>query len=522
MQLRHVLTYFALLLILCTCGRAENSSVTDYIQMEPPRTATPPPPPPAPPAIEKVAEEELFFSDDAEVEVEHQLAGAIAPTEKLNENHFVATKDQPTSTFSIDADGAAYAQLRRTLREGYPVNPGEVRIEELLNYFDFDYPYTDPSHPIALNGEVSNCPWNADNQLVRIGIKGRPLAKNERPAANFVFLIDVSGSMSGRDKLPILKEGFKLFVDELGAEDRVAIVTYAGAAGVALPATSGQQKATIKEAIDELGSGGGTAGAAGIITAYAIAQQHFIPGGNNRIVIGTDGDFNVGPSSHDELIELIEQKRESGIFLTVLGVGQDNYNDHMLEQLANKGNGTMEYIDGPEQLRKVFIYDYPKFFTVAKDVKVQVKFNPERVAAYRLIGYENRVLANEDFEDDGKDAGEIGAGQSITALYEVTPRQAAPAGRPAFTIDFRYKEPDAITSRPMRLAVFDKGISFDQASSHQQFAGAVAAYGMLLRGSEYSGTAKYDDVKNWLLRSGARDDHGFKQELYELVGRSAK
>jgi Ca-activated chloride channel family protein len=275
--------------------------------------------------------------------------------------------------------------------------------------------------------------------LIRIGIKGKPLPKANRPGSNFVFLIDVSGSMSSGDKLELLKSGFNLFVDEIGTDDRVAIVTYAGRAGIVLESTPGNQKQKIKDAINSLGSGGSTAGVEGIITAYKIAQESFITGGNNRIILGTDGDFNVGISDREELVKLIEEKRESGIYLTVLGVGRGNLNDAALEQIANNGNGTYEYIDNLEQLKKVFIYEFDKFYAVAKDVKVQVKFNSSNVEAYRLMGYENRVLNEEDFEDDGKDAGEIGANQNITALYEIVPKNN-PQYRfvPTFTIDFRY------------------------------------------------------------------------------------
>jgi len=438
---------------------------------------------------------------------------------ELEENPFIDVADQAISTFSIDADGASYSNVRRFIQDDRELPPkGAVRTEELINYFHLDYPYTDASHPINLNGEVSQCPWNSDNKLIRIGMKGKPIPAAEMPASNFIFLIDVSGSMAGDDRLDLLKEGFKQFVDELTSEDRVAIVTYAGKAGVTLQSTAGDEKKKINRAINRLGSGGGTAGAEGIITAYEIAQENFIEGGNNRIVIGTDGDFNVGPSSQEELIELIEEKRDLGIFLTVLGVGRGNYNDATLEQIANHGNGTFEYIDNVEQLRKVFIYESSKFITVAKDVKVQVAFNPENVEKYRLIGYENRLLNEEDFQNDTTDAGEIGADQNITALYEIVPKVNVNFKTvPTFTIDFRYKNPDATTSIPMELEIFDEDNAFSEASDFMRFTSSVAAFSMLITDSQYKGTANYDGVINWLDNTSVSDKHNFKAEFKSLV-----
>ena len=391
--------------------------------------------------------------------------------------------------FSVDADGGSYANARRFIEQEDQLPPqASVRIEEWINYFDLDYPYTDAMHPIGLNGEVSACPWNEEHKLVRIGIKGKPIPAEGLPASNIVFLIDVSGSMNSDDKLDILKQGFKEMVDDLDANDRVAIVTYASADKVILESTPGDEKSTIKNAIKKLGAGGGTAGADGINTAYQIAQENFIEGGNNRIIIGTDGDFNIGVSDHDELIDLIEEKRETGVFITVLGVGRGNLNDHMLEQIANNGNGTYEYIDKVEQLRKVFTHEMKKFYTAAKDVKVQVEFNPQNVKAYRLIGYENRLLNQEDFEDDEKDAGEIGLDQNVTALYEIIPADAPNLKDvPTFAIDFRYKEPDSDASIPMELEIFDKGKDFSEASDFMKFTAGVASYAMLVVDSEHKG-----------------------------------
>ena len=414
--------------------------------------------------------------------------------------------------------------MRRFIQQDNQLPPkGAVRTEELINYFNLDYEYSDPTHPIALNGEVSRCPWNTSNKLIRIGMKGKPIPQNDLQSSNFVFLIDVSGSMGGEDKLELLKNGFKYFVDELESTDKVAIVTYAGSSEVVLESTSGDNKTTIKQAIDGLGSGGSTAGAEGIITAYEIAQQNFIEGGNNRIIIGTDGDFNVGPSSQEELVTLIETERDLGIFLTVLGVGRGNLNDAALEQIANNGNGTFEYIDNLEQLRKVFIYEYSKFFTVAKDVKVQVEFNSYSVEAYRLIGYENRLLNQEDFEDDNEDAGEIGANQNITVLYEIIPK-SNPNFRfvPTFTIDFRYKKPDSDNSIPLDLEIFDEGKSFNEATDFMKFTAGIASFSMLITNSQYKGSSDYDEILNWIDNVNLNDEHGFKSEFRDIVEKAER
>lgn len=437
----------------------------------------------------------------------------------IEENPFVQVSEEPISTFSIDADGASYSNVRRFIMEGGQLPPRQaIRTEELINYFNLDYPFTDPVHPISLNGEISDCPWNSQNKLIRIGIKGKPFADNEIPPSNFVFLIDVSGSMSSPDKLELLKTGFKSFVDELKPTDKVAIVTYAGSAGVVLPSTSGDETSTIKNAIDALGSGGSTAGAQGIITAYDIAEQHFIDGGNNRVILGTDGDFNVGASSQEELVTLIESKRDLGIFLTVLGVGRGNLNDAALEQIANNGNGTYEYIDSVRQLEKVFIYEFSKFFTVAKDVKVQIEFIAEHVEAYRLIGYENRLLSTEGFSDDNQDAGEIGANQSITALYEIIPADNIDSQNAlTFKIKFRYKLPDSESSQELILGVFNEGNTFNQASDYMKFTAGIASFSMLMTDSQYKGTSNYEDAINWIDDANLDDPYNFKTELGQLV-----
>lgn len=439
----------------------------------------------------------------------------------FTENPFLEAAEFPTSTFSIDADGAAYSNVRRFLDSGVLPPQAAVRTEELINYFALDYTHPTGAHPVAVSGEVAQCPWKTEHKLIRIGVKGKEIPKTDLPPSNIVLLIDVSGSMEAENKLELLKNGFKLLVDEFDSQDRIAIVTYAGSAGLKLEATSGAEKDRIKAAINELGAGGSTAGAEGITTAYDIAQENFIAGGNNRIIIGTDGDFNVGPSSQEELIDLIEEKRELGIFLTVLGVGTGNLNEGALEQIANNGNGNFEYIDNIGQAKKVFVDEFSKFYTVAKDVKIQVDFNPEVVKAYRLIGYENRLLESEDFEDDQKDAGEIGAGQNITALYEIIPSETPPAPKSnAFTIDFRYKKPNEDTSIPLTLAIEDTDHSFEQASEAFRFTASVAAFGLLLRASEYKGTVTYDEVKTWANGAKNYDPNGFRQQFVQLVERA--
>ncbi|WP_296619919.1 VWA domain-containing protein [Marivirga sp.] len=438
------------------------------------------------------------------------------------ENPFISTSEQNISTFSIDADGGSYANSRRFIMQQSMLPPnGAVRIEEFINYFDLNYPQPTDGAPIAANGEVAKCPWKADHKLIRIGIQGKDIPESQLPPSNYVFLIDVSGSMRGDDKLSLLKQGFNLLVDELTSQDQIAIVTYAGQAGLLLESTSGDQKGRIKNAINSLGSGGSTAGADGIITAYNIALDHYIEGGNNRIILGTDGDFNVGISDREQLISLVDEKRDNGIFLTTLGVGRGNLNEGTLEQIANKGNGTYEYIDKVEQLKKVFLYEKNKFYTVAKDVKVQVDFNPEIVEAFRLIGYENRILNEEDFEDDEEDAGELGAGQSITAIYEIIPNPAVgfETGR-TFSIDMRYKLPDNTSSVPFELDIVDEDKNFAESSDYMKFTAAVAAFGMQLIDSQFKGIATYKDINDWLYDTNLEDPYGYKEELKSLVNKS--
>ncbi|MFT3739692.1 MAG: VWA domain-containing protein [Breznakibacter sp.] len=432
------------------------------------------------------------------------------------ENPFLKVSDHPTSTFAVDADGGAYANMRRFLYLGQTPPKASVRIEEFINYFTFNYEDPSDGENVALNSEMSKCPWNADHCLMRIGMKGATIPQNELPYSNFVLLIDVSGSMNSSDKLGILKTGFKTLVDNLRDQDKIAIVTYAGAAAVLLESTYGDEKDRIKAAIDKLGAGGSTAGAAGISTAYEIAQSNFIPNGNNRVILGSDGDFNVGPSSTEELVKLIEEKRESGIYLTVLGVGQGNLNDYMMEQIANKGNGNYEYIDNARQIQKVFTHELSRFYTVAKDSKIQVVFNPNMVESYRLIGYENRKLKDEDFEDDTADAGEIGASQTITALYEIVLLDATVAEAYA-RFDFKYKMPNETESRSLTLDIDRMPVEIVSSSDNMRFAASVAGLGLLMKQSQYKGTLTKQMVLD--LGKGAMqfDPYGYRDEFIGLI-----
>lgn len=458
----------------------------------------------------------------------------------LEENHFKEVAHDPLSTFSVDVDKASYANVRRFLNDHQLPPPDAVRIEELINYFSYDYAAPTGEHPIAIHADATTCPWQPENLLVRVGIKGRELDMQQAPASNLVFLLDVSGSMSAPNKLPLLKQAFNMLVDHLRPQDRVAMVVYAGAAGVVLPSTPGTRKDRIRKALDQLEAGGSTAGGAGIQLAYQIAQQQFIRGGNNRVILATDGDFNVGVSSDGALVRMIEQKREQGVFLTVLGFGTGNYQDAKMEQLADKGNGNYAYIDQLLEAKKVLVNEMSgTLFTIAKDVKIQVEFNPTQVKAYRLIGYENRMLNKEDFNDDTKDAGEIGAGHTVTALYELIPahspdqlasvdplkyQQSQPteAARSSelMTLKFRYKLPEADCSQ-LLVASLEQGqvrrLEAGQTPDDVQFAGAVAAFGMLLRDSEHKGEATYEQVLALARAGKGQDPEGYRAEFLRLV-----
>lgn len=448
--------------------------------------------------------------------------GTIGKMDAIQENPFIKTKDSAVTTFSVDADGGSYALVRKALETSMQLNhyKDAIRTEEFINYFTYNYPDPVDGNNIAVNGEVSTCPWNTAHKLVRIGIKGKSVQKANYPAANFVLVIDVSGSMSTPDKLELLKNGFITFVNQMRAEDKIAIVTYAGEDAVRLLSTPGTKKNEIIAAIKGLGASGSTNGAGGIKRAYQIANENFIAGGNNRIILGTDGDFNVGITNTDELIKLIEEYKARGIYLTTLGVGLGNYNEAMMEKIANKGDGTYEYLDSEAELQKLFIEEYNKFVTVAKDVKVQVSFNKDLVEEYRLIGYENRSLTNDDFKDDSKDAGEIGAGQTITAIYEVKPvANAAFKLKPSFGIQFRYKKSADEASIPLSLDIYDNGNSFAEASEDMRFASSLAALGAYLRGSAYTRGVTLSSIKDWASAATTFDPGGHRKKHLQLLNK---
>ncbi len=458
--------------------------------------------------------------------------------DRIYENIFLDALKNPLSTFSIDVDTASYANVRRFINSNQYPYKDAVRIEEMINYFSYDYPLPKKKQPFAIYTEISGCPWNPDHRLIHIGLQGKMLESKHLPPSNLVFLLDVSGSMEPANKLPLLKKAFKLLVNELGEKDRVSIVVYAGAAGLVLPATPANQKDKIFAALDRLSAGGSTAGGAGIQLAYKVAWENFIPDGNNRIILATDGDFNVGISSTSELVRTIEDKREKGIFLTILGFGMGNYKDGRMEQIADKGNGNYHYIDNLLEAKKVFVNDMRgTLFTIAKDVKIQVEFNPTKVKAYRLIGYENRLLKKEDFADDTKDAGELGAGHTVTALYEVIPygsKEEIPVvgdlkyqvvkidpkayrSKEILTVKLRYKKPDGRKSQLIEIPLADKNIALAKASENFKFSAAVAEFGMLLRDSEFKGQSTYEDVLKLAQQGQGQDRHGYRTEFIKLV-----
>ncbi len=456
----------------------------------------------------------------------------------VNESGFKSVKNNPLSTFSIDVDNASYSNIRRFINMGQLPPAGAVRIEEMINYFSYDYPDPGGEHPFSVITELAVCPWNRDHQLLQIGLKGRSIDKSSLPPSNLVFLIDVSGSMNVPNKLPLLKSSFRLLVNELRPQDRVAIVVYAGAAGLVLESTPGNRKELIIRAIDNLYAGGSTAGGAGLRLAYSEASRNFIEGGNNRIIIATDGDFNVGESSNGGMERLVAENRDRGIFITVLGFGMGNVKDDKMEIIANKGNGNYYYIDNIQEAGKVLVKEFGgTLFTIAKDVKLQIEFNPAKVQSYRLVGYENRLLNDEDFNNDRKDAGEMGAGHNVTALYELVPagtERDTPSVDPLkyqaegvlipegfsdeyLTIKLRYKKPDGVTS--MLLAKSVKGYinDFEDASDDLRFASAVAGFGMILRDSEYRGNSTLESVARLARSSRGKDEEGYRAEFVRLV-----
>jgi Ca-activated chloride channel family protein len=458
----------------------------------------------------------------------------------IHENGYKEVLQQPLSTFSIDVDKASYSNVRRFINNGQLPPIDAVRTEELINYFNYDYPEPKDEHPFSVTAELSTCPWNANHQLLHIGLKGKEIPKENLPSSNLVFLLDVSGSMNSPNKLPLLKQSFNMLVNELRPGDRVAIVVYAGAAGLVLESTSGKNKAKILESLDRLSAGGSTAGGEGLQLAYKVARENFIDGGNNRIILATDGDFNVGSSSNAEMERLIEKEREHGVFMTVLGFGMGNYKDDKMEIIADKGNGHYAYIDNIQEARKVMVSEFAgTLFTIAKDVKFQLEFNPKRVKSYRLIGYENRLLNDEDFNDDKKDAGEMGAGHTVTALYEIIPagsdentnridplkyqteknvKNVKPdISSELLTIKLRYKKPDGDKSILMERPVQGVLMDFEESSENLRFTAAIAEFGMLLRDSEYLNDVDFDHMLKIAQSARGEDEEGYRGEFIKLA-----
>ncbi len=492
---------------------------------------------PAPLTSGYISRDETYYRPDKDGEyIDYNREGY----DKITENRFLKATDNPLSTFSIDVDAAAYSNIRRFINNSQLPPAGAVRIEEMVNYFKYEYPQPTNGDPFSINTEISDAPWNKDHKLVLIGLQGKKIPTENLPASNLVFLIDVSGSMQTAERLPLVKSSLKMLVDQLRQEDKISIVVYAGAAGLALPPTSGADKTKIKDAIDQLEAGGSTAGGAGIKLAYRVAAENFVKKGNNRVILCTDGDFNVGESSDDAMERLIEQERKSGVFLTVLGYGMGNYQDAKMQKLADKGNGNHAYIDGIAEAKKVLVNEFGgTLFTIAKDVKLQVEFNPAKVQGYRLIGYENRMLAKEDFNDDKKDAGELGSGHTVTALYEIIPVGIKSSflqkvdslkyqpniqalsktnyNEEIMTVKFRYKAPDGDVSKLMEHPVKDNQISIASTSSNFRFAAAVAEFGMLLRNSEYKSAASFNNVVNMARKAKGTDEEGYRAEFIRLA-----
>ncbi len=457
----------------------------------------------------------------------------------FSENKFESARENSLSTFSIDVDTDSYSNFRRMINQGQLPSKDAIRTEEMVNYFKYDYPEPSGNDPVSITTEVGNSPWNPSYRLVKIELKAKEIKTDNLPASNFVFLIDTSGSMEGVERLGLVKSSLNLLVNNLRATDRISIVAYAGNAGLVLPSTSGENKREIKDAIENLSAGGSTAGGEGLELAYMVAKENFIPNGNNRIILCTDGDFNVGPSNESELENLIEEKRKSGVFLSVLGYGMGNYKDNKMQILAQKGNGNHAYIDNLQEANRVLVSEFTSsLYTVAKDVKIQVEFNPSQVQYYRLIGYETRLLNKEDFNDDSKDAGEMGAGHTVTALYEIIPVGVKATNVPSvdnlkyqknetpqnigttnssdlLTVKMRYKDPKSETSKKIEVTVTNNGKN--QVSTDFTFASAVVMYSQLLRNSNYKGKVTYDDVIRLAKSSLGKDDQGYRSEFIRLV-----
>jgi len=457
----------------------------------------------------------------------------------ITENTFTTVKNAPLSTFSVDVDAASYSNVRRFINQGQMPPADAVRIEEMINYFHYNLPAPTDGGPVAIHTELSAAPWNPKHRLLRIGLKAKTIDAKKLPPSNLVFLIDVSGSMFQDNKLPLVKSSMKMLVEQLRPQDRVAIVAYAGNAGLVLPATSGDKKSTINDAIENLAAGGSTAGGEGLKLAYKIARENFMAKGNNRIIMCTDGDFNVGPSSDGDMEQLITKERDSKVAISIMGFGMGNYKDSKMETLADKGNGNYAYIDNLTEAHKALVSEFGGIlFTIAKDVKLQVEFNPAKVQAYRLLGYEDRMLAKEDFNNDKKDAGDMGLGHTVTALYEIVPagikddyagsvdplkyQKALPANvdktsDEMMTIKFRYKDPDSATSKLSQVSIKDNPKALEATSVDFRFAAAVAEFGMLLRGSQFKQQSSYAQVIGLAKGAKGNDEEGYRSEFIRLA-----
>ncbi|KOY85344.1 hypothetical protein AD998_03500 [bacterium 336/3] len=457
---------------------------------------------------------------------------------KIEDNPFKSAQKEPLSTFSIDVDNASYSQVRYNIERGQLPQKDVVRIEEMINYFDYDYEEPTGEHPFTINTELASCPWNPQNKLVHIGLQGKNLDYRNLKPSNLVFLIDISGSMNDENKLPLVKKSMSILLNELSDKDKVSIVVYAGSEGLALPATKASEKEKIMEALDNLQAGGSTAGGAGITLAYKVAEENLIKGGNNRIILCSDGDFNVGVSSTAELVRMVEEKRKLDIYLTICGFGMGNYKDGRLEDVAKNANGNYFYIDNLQEAQKVFAKEMrANMFTIAKDVKIQVEFNPKWVQAYRLIGYENRIMANEDFNDDKKDAGELGAGHTVTALYEIVPvgvkseyvsktddlkyqqnqLSNQSQSNELMTVKFRYKPLKKEESVLITQVIGKNSQDWESTSDNFRFSASVASFGMLLRESPYKGKSNYEQVLSMARGSKGKDNNGYRSDFIQMV-----
>jgi Ca-activated chloride channel homolog len=542
--MKHTLIYIGLSVLFAmmtpSCQQEKYSQKEPIAQklLIPPPQITLPHTDSSAPLVGDVALGELSVEQSDAIMDEKEGAGKTEEYDAIQENVFLHALKNPLSTFSIDVDAASYSNIRRFLSNGSMPPKDAVRIEEMINYFDYDYSQPKDGHPFAVHTEVSTAPWNPDHHLVQIGLQGRKIPTENLPGSNLVFLLDVSGSMDEANKLPLVKNSFRMLVEQLREQDHVSIVVYAGAAGVVLEPTSGSNKKEIMEALDKLQAGGSTAGGEGLRLAYAFAKKNFKKGGNNRVIIATDGDFNVGESSNAAMERLIEEKRKDGIFLTVLGYGMGNFKDSKMETLADKGNGNYAYIDNISEARKVLVNEFGgTLFTIAKDVKLQIEFNPTKVQAYRLIGYENRMLKSEDFNNDKKDAGELGSGHTVTALYEIIPvgvksdffnvdelkysattiNPSAKSTNELMTIKLRYKNPDEDVSKLIVHPLTVSDTELTKTSQNFRWSASVAAFGMLLRDSDYINDFTYDNVVAMAQSAKGEDTEGYRAEFINLV-----